>query len=112
MILVVPVIFFSTCEDDDNGPDLRETVIAPGETAADEAQTAFIETENNYTIRFEAGVFNFTNTLSIDGKDSIVVIGAGQNETILDFSGQTSGCLLYTSPSPRDLSTSRMPSSA
>jgi len=25
---------------------------------------------------------------------------------------ETSGCLLYTSPSPRDLSTSRMPSSA
>ena len=28
------------------------------------------------------------------------------------FLGQRSGCLLYTSPSPRDLSTSRMPSSA
>ena len=26
--------------------------------------------------------------------------------------GRTSTCLLYTSPSPRDLSTSRMPSSA
>ena len=26
--------------------------------------------------------------------------------------GQTNACLLYTSPSPRDLSTSRMPSSA
>ena len=26
--------------------------------------------------------------------------------------GQYKGCLLYTSPSPRDLSTSRMPSSA
>ena len=26
--------------------------------------------------------------------------------------GQSGGCLLYTSPSPRDLSTSRMPSSA
>ena len=26
--------------------------------------------------------------------------------------GDNSGCLLYTSPSPRDLSTSRMPSSA
>ena len=26
--------------------------------------------------------------------------------------GQSIGCLLYTSPSPRDLSTSRMPSSA
>ena len=28
------------------------------------------------------------------------------------FSGFNSTCLLYTSPSPRDLSTSRMPSSA
>jgi len=28
------------------------------------------------------------------------------------FSAQEQGCLLYTSPSPRDLSTSRMPSSA
>ena len=28
------------------------------------------------------------------------------------FSGDVTGCLLYTSPSPRDLSTSRMPSSA
>ena len=28
------------------------------------------------------------------------------------FSGGIVGCLLYTSPSPRDLSTSRMPSSA
>ena len=32
--------------------------------------------------------------------------------TVLDASGATSTCLLYTSPSPRDLSTSRMPSSA
>ena len=29
-----------------------------------------------------------------------------------DLSGSTNTCLLYTSPSPRDLSTSRMPSSA
>ena len=37
-------------------------------------------------------------------------------KTINKFSGGKSGgarpCLLYTSPSPRDLSTSRMPSSA
>ena len=30
----------------------------------------------------------------------------------LDLSTERYGCLLYTSPSPRDLSTSRMPSSA
>ena len=38
-------------------------------------------------------------------------------EDIIDFNiydgiAQLEGCLLYTSPSPRDLSTSRMPSSA
>mgnify|MGYP003692129911 CR=1 FL=1 len=33
-------------------------------------------------------------------------------EDCWDFSGLSEVCLLYTSPSPRDLSTSRMPSSA
>ena len=32
------------------------------------------------------------------------------NKVVL--AGEVRGCLLYTSPSPRDLSTSRMPSSA
>ena len=36
----------------------------------------------------------------------IVIIGGGFGGLLLG------GCLLYTSPSPRDLSTSRMPSSA
>ena len=35
----------------------------------------------------------------------------GQFETI-ESDAEDSPCLLYTSPSPRDLSTSRMPSSA
>ena len=35
-----------------------------------------------------------------------------QGETYFDDITQSSICLLYTSPSPRDLSTSRMPSSA
>ena len=34
------------------------------------------------------------------------------NGTYTDYDYNVSGCLLYTSPSPRDLSTSRMPSSA
>ena len=32
--------------------------------------------------------------------------------TFWDVAHETNGCLLYRSPSPRDLSTSRMPSSA
>ena len=34
------------------------------------------------------------------------------NDTIFDFDTQGINCLLYTSPSPRDGATSRMPSSA
>ena len=34
------------------------------------------------------------------------------NDRFATYDGPGSSCLLYTSPSPRDLSTSRMPSSA
>ena len=34
------------------------------------------------------------------------------NSLGVDYYGSMTPCLLYTSPSPRDLSTSRMPSSA
>ena len=33
-------------------------------------------------------------------------------QILADAAAKVQGCLLYTSPSPRDLSTSRMPSSA
>ena len=36
----------------------------------------------------------------------------GLSKTIETFTGGLGGCLLYTSPSPRDRSLSRMPSSA
>ena len=56
------------------------------------------------------------NTPSIQGQ-SKYEIDAGETNAIfngepvkVDISAST--CLLYTSPSPRDLSTSRMPSSA
>ena len=44
-----------------------------------------------------------------DGND---VIDEAQERLPLTHNGMPIGCLLYTSPSPRDLSTSRMPSSA
>ena len=42
-----------------------------------------------------------------------IVLGTiERNDLIIDELKNKLGCLLYTSPSPRDLSTSRMPSSA
>ena len=37
---------------------------------------------------------------------------AGQKDAVDKLAAKIMNCLLYTSPSPRDLSTSRMPSSA
>ena len=44
-------------------------------------------------------------------KDKLVAKKPGWND-VLSKASKAPGCLLYTSPSPRDLSTSRMPSSA
>ena len=41
-----------------------------------------------------------------------ITIEAGKNVGKISALARSMGCLLYTSPSPRDLSTSRMPSSA
>ena len=44
------------------------------------------------------------------GKTTLFNALTGSNQFVGNWPGVT--CLLYTSPSPRDLSTSRMPSSA
>ena len=62
----------------------------------------------------------FTSTVTAsnaDGNDSkSISFGVSKGYRVIDwnqtFAGLVYGCLLYTSPSPRDLSTSRMPSSA
>ena len=53
-------------------------------------------------------------------EDAALMMGTPSNKQIMrdadllkeDGEAAVGGCLLYTSPSPRDLSTSRMPSSA
>ena len=51
--------------------------------------------KNNHSIELSENIINLTNKNNLNVND-------------LDYIS----CLLYTSPSPRDLSTSRMPSSA
>ena len=42
----------------------------------------------------------------------VLVVGGGMAGTGATFEARHWGCLLYTSPSPRDMRRSRMPSSA
>ena len=88
--LCIPLIFVSSCKEDT--PDDEKTIIIKeGPNAADEAQTAFIEAEDGTTIIFEEGTFDFTNTLSMDGKNNIIIKGSGRDLSKLNFSAQTSG---------------------
>ena len=55
------------------------------------------------------------NRLSEDTKNTVAIFEAGGSSDIWKVKMPLAllyTCLLYTSPSPRDLSTSRMPSSA
>ncbi|MEZ5945450.1 MAG: parallel beta-helix domain-containing protein [Hyphomonas sp.] len=62
-------------------------VSAEGDFAAS-LQLALIEAKPGDTILMPEGTFAFTTGVSLD-VDDVVLSGAGQNKTILDFSGQT-----------------------
>ena len=54
--------------------------------------------------------YDWANLARYEDKNKEVVIN--QNEDRVVFMGNSITCLLYTSPSPRDMRRSRMPSSA
>ena len=54
----------------------------------------------------------FGDDLLFGGIGNDILNARGGNDLIFGDLGNDTICLLYTSPSPRDLSTSRMPSSA
>lgn len=54
-------------------------------------QTAMIAAEDGAIIELDKGVFQILGTLSLDGKKRVTIRGKGIGETILDFTGQTSG---------------------
>ena len=58
-------------------------------------------------LHVDAEVMGETHTITLE-----VALHIGENVVRAISLKPTDGCLLYTSPSPRDLSTSRMPSSA
>ena len=83
-----------------NGLDAPEEIVQLGGLGLDQVFTS------NRGLAFDLGVHLKFDDLDI----ALSVLDIGQitwEENVRNYS-----CLLYTSPSPRDLSTSRMPSSA
>ena len=69
-------------------------------------QLATLRMEKDKTFRPHKHIWKPAAKLEVIAQESWVVIKGSVKVHMYDF------CLLYTSPSPRDLSTSRMPSSA
>lgn len=89
IVIFCLAVFASGCKDkDDTG------VVYTFEPSADiqaEVQEALINMPDKSTIKFAAGTFEFASTLSMEGKKSITIEGAGRTETILSFAGQIAG---------------------
>jgi len=54
-------------------------------------QLKLILAEPGDTIKLESGLFPILGTLSMEGKENIVIRGAGMNGTVLSFAGQVEG---------------------
>lgn len=64
---------------------------SPSADSETQIQEAMILMNDGDTIALAEGLFEFTNTLSIDDKNGIVIKGAGIDKTTLAFSGQDAG---------------------
>jgi parallel beta-helix repeat protein len=70
-------------------PDCAAT-LTPGADDQTVVQTALIEASAGDTLCFAAGTFAFESELSLSASD-VILRGAGLDETVLDFAGQTTG---------------------
>ena len=97
-------------------PDIDASVDGP-----DATDTPTDQTNEELALEFtqcmrDEGVDLADPTINADGSVELFQPGANSNidpdDPAIANAVEVCGCLLYTSPSPRDLSTSRMPSSA
>ncbi len=73
-------------------PTLAQAQTQPEEGDYAQAwQLALITAEDGDTLRLPAGTFHLTESLLVDGIADLVIIGAGREATILQFSGQRDG---------------------
>lgn len=81
----------SSCKDDEVIDEPTVWLFEPAADNQEKVQEALILMEDDDIIEFSEGTFEFTNTLSLDGKRGIVLRGAGRDATTLSFATQTAG---------------------
>ena len=90
--------------------------LTPGLDQVQTITNDFTTTANKNSVFFGSITFNATNPVAVVANSELIFHDADvdfkQGFNLQGTLNWITGCLLYTSPSPRDLSTSRMPSSA
>ena len=97
-LLVLSIIIITACSPKDELPITQDEISI---------------TQNSISIKKDKSSFKDEKKLFYLTKETAVLLCGGKSR-IIDSKNEEiiKICLLYTSPSPRDLSTSRMPSSA
>ena len=92
---------------------MMETDTVFPEMLADVVRNQAKQRPTKIAFKFEGSAVSFSqlDELSNQTANGLLALGLEPNERV-GYIGKNSDCLLYTSPSPRDATLSRMPSSA
>ena len=105
--LLLLFIFLLACSSSDES----EGVVSTNDLSSDTTVTTIVEEAAEEVVSIEDAQLLLARCLRENGYD---ITDPKNDESLQSVIGPIwlAACLLYTSPSPRDLSTSRMPSSA
>lgn len=65
--------------------------LKPSENDQELIQSALLNVQPGDTIFLGEGIFQFTNTVSLDGIEHVTMLGKGMNKTVFSFKDQTEG---------------------
>ena len=69
----------------DGGTTAQEFMIAPGDSATEDALAAFIKAGPGDTITFECGFYEFDTGLVLQDTEGVTIRGCGREKTVLSF---------------------------
>jgi parallel beta-helix repeat protein len=72
-------------------PDAGRCVTIPAGAHETDIAAAFASAQRGDTIVFAPGTYSFTNQLALGAADNVSIVGAGPDQTTLDFQGQKAG---------------------